>query len=133
MKPPYEWLDRMGAIQLPHFTLVLSQEELESALKHCKMLPGEAGPFCPKAGHTWMLNVDGKRIAIVGVRDHDEDGTEWHPCTVAALLVHEAVHIFQWWCDGVGETNPSDEFEAYCIQWISQQLFYEYDRRRSQQ
>lgn len=41
---------------------------------------------------------------------------------IAALLVHEAVHVFQNICEHLGEENPSSEFEAYSIQRISQDL-----------
>jgi len=40
-----------------------------------------------------------------------------------ALLVHEAVHLWQGIKDKFGETKPSKEFEAYSIQNITAQLF----------
>lgn len=45
---------------------------------------------------------------------------------IAAVLVHEAVHIWQRVCLCLNETTPSDEFEAYSIQWISQNLMFQY-------
>jgi hypothetical protein len=50
---------------------------------------------------------------------------------VAGLLVHEAVHIWQEHCERIGEDSPGRETEAYSIQWISQQLFWEYVRQVS--
>jgi hypothetical protein len=41
---------------------------------------------------------------------------------VIGLLAHEATHIWQTVCEHVGEKAPSAEFEAYAIQWITQQL-----------
>ncbi|TGB34391.1 hypothetical protein [Burkholderia thailandensis] len=43
---------------------------------------------------------------------------------IAALLVHEAVHLFQNICDVMGEESPSREFEAYSIQRLSQDLMW---------
>ena len=48
------------------------------------------------------------------------------PVTVAGLLVHEAVHIWQRYRESIGERTPSHEFEAYSIQWISQELMFAY-------
>ena len=57
------------------------------------------------------------------------------PDGVAALLVHEAVHVWQAFCGHIGEKSPSDEFEAYSIQSISYELlsaFARQSKRRAQ-
>lgn len=41
---------------------------------------------------------------------------------VYALLVHEAVHVWQAVRESLGESAPSAEFEAYSIQSIAQEL-----------
>jgi hypothetical protein len=64
----------------------------------------------------------GDIVAIVCIRRRDDVD----PINVAALLCHEAVHIFQWVCARIGEEKPSDEFQAYSIQWIAQQLMFAY-------
>jgi hypothetical protein len=48
---------------------------------------------------------------------------------VAAMLCHEAVHIVQRILRGIGESAPSDEFQAYSIQSVAQNLMYEYARQ----
>jgi hypothetical protein len=45
---------------------------------------------------------------------------------VMSVLVHEAVHVWQFHRDWIGERRPSAEFEAYSIQAISRNLFYAY-------
>lgn len=47
---------------------------------------------------------------------------------IHALLLHEAVHIFQHLCKVIGEDCPSSEFEAYQIQFIANSLFNMYDK-----
>ena len=44
---------------------------------------------------------------------------------IHSLLVHEAVHIWQWIKLQIGEKEPSVEFEAYAIQNLCQTLFDE--------
>jgi len=45
---------------------------------------------------------------------------------IYALLVHEAVHIWQDVKELIGEKEPSSEFEAYSLQQISQNLMFAY-------
>jgi hypothetical protein len=45
---------------------------------------------------------------------------------IAALIVHEAVHVWQECAEYLGEKNPGREFEAYSIQHISEQLMKSY-------
>jgi hypothetical protein len=42
------------------------------------------------------------------------------------MLVHEAVHVWQFHCENIGEREPSIEFEAYSIQAVSQFLMEAY-------
>jgi len=48
-----------------------------------------------------------------------------------AMLVHEAVHIWQRIREAMGENAPSSEFEAYSIQSISQDLMQSLDEHFS--
>lgn len=61
-------------------------------------------------------------VAIVTL--NNDEGKD--PIQVAALLVHEAVHIKQAILRYVGEDNVGDETEAYLIQRISQDLMQMY-------
>lgn len=45
---------------------------------------------------------------------------------IAAVIVHEAVHVWQECVGYIGEKKPCREFEAYSIQHISEQLMKSY-------
>jgi hypothetical protein len=56
---------------------------------------------------------------------------ERNPIEIAGLLVHEAVHIWQEYCDYYGESSPGREQEAYAIQAVAQELMAEFSSRLS--
>ena len=60
-----------------------------------------------------------KEVAIVCLQLSVDVSIEQH----YALLVHEAVHIWQRIRELLGESNPSKEFEAYAIQRLCLELF----------
>lgn len=62
---------------------------------------------------------DGRHCAIVFITPPEFNVTG---IGIASLLVHEAVHIWNWSMELIGESDPSDEFSAYGIQAISQEL-----------
>ena len=73
--------------------------------------------------HTFISETEGG-IALVCL---DLNDSLSHPgIEIAGLLVHEAVHIWQRDCELRGEKHPSDEYEAYAIQIISQNLMWQY-------
>lgn len=122
-----DWLNRDLMVG-PYMTLVLSDAEFGAALKHCK-LPRDGTEWI-KTAHAdatvhWADHPSGGIVCIVAIRPK--------PTTtgiqIASLLVHEAVHIFQKYCDHIGEDSPSSEFEAYSIQRIAQSLMESYAER----
>lgn len=46
-----------------------------------------------------------------------------------SLLVHESVHIWQFFVALISESSPSDEFEAYTVQEIFLNMLEEYQRQ----
>ena len=74
---------------------------------------------------THFLEAPNKmNAAIVTLFDHKPERE-----LIYALLVHEAVHIWQEIKKLIGEEHPSKEFEAYSMQAITQELFVEYQRQ----
>lgn len=117
------WLDRALVISPYYYCLAKTEKEY---LKECKRMAIPAPqPFLNEGAHAtthYFLLGDGRRIAIVCVGKHKARTKH----QINALLVHEAVHIWQEIKAELGETNPSKEFEAYGIQNIAQALMEEW-------
>ena len=72
---------------------------------------------------TVFESAEGKVSILVTLSDR-LDGKD--PMGIVALLVHEAVHVWQHICDHIGETKASKEVEAYAIQRIVSELMRAY-------
>lgn len=114
------WLDRALVIG-PSLTLCTSEAEFRSVLRRLKIkepVPFLGSPGANATTHCFSDSGSGEEVAVVCVGDVEGcDGVQ-----IAALLVHEAVHVWQNFCQGIGEAAPSAEFEAYSIQMIAQRL-----------
>ena len=120
------WLDRRIAAPGPHLALCLHREELPAALRALRFTtpldwvrPGKSAVV-----HTLITSWGG--MACIVCLD---DWQGRNPIEVAGLLVHEAVHIWQSYCDDIGEADPGREQEAYGVQAIAQELMAEFARR----
>ena len=110
--------------------LVLSEAEYMAAMKHCGISKKNIGSWIKSDSAdatVHILEKDNKQTFIVALRvnkkvTHDQ---------IVGLLVHEAVHIWQEFKRRIGENNPSDEFEAYSIQSISQRLISAYSLQKA--
>ena len=67
--------------------------------------------------HTWTSK--GNSICVICVPPRGKRTRAQY----AALIVHEATHVWQHIRDDIGESRPSAEFEAYSLQNICQSLF----------
>ena len=128
-KKTQTWLNR-GLFIGGYVALVTSQKEFEQALADIKMTDYKDA-FVPNGWpactHSFE-NVDGSIACIVGL--DMAKAAEQDPIDVAALLVHEAVHVWQQNESAAGKLGCfGTEGEAYAIQNISTQLMSEYARR----
>ena len=120
-----QWLAR-EMITGPYLALVLSEKAFLKAMKECKISKSEAGVWLktPTADATAHIfeHTTGDLMCVVALKV----GKDTTMDQVIGLLVHEAVHIWQHFKRRIGEAAPSDEFEAYSIQTISQRLIASY-------
>lgn len=120
-----KWLDR-ALITGPCLALVLSEEDYHRAMTAFKVPMAQRNPWlnsdhADATAHLLEHPTQGLG-AVVALRVRDGiEGVQ-----IAGLLVHEAVHIFQHFCERIGERQPSSEFEAYSIQAMAQRLMYSY-------
>lgn len=120
-----KWLDR-SLMTGPYLALVLNERDYQKAMSHFKVPHGERSPWITNAHSNatahYLTHPDHGQAAVVAVRVREGvSGIQ-----IAGLLVHEAVHVWQQFCENIGEAKPSPEFEAYSIQAIAQRLMASY-------
>jgi hypothetical protein len=125
-KKPDLWLERK-MFYGGYLAFVTSQEEFELALKEIECTDCQ-DTFVPNGWpactHTFA-NVNGSIACVVGF-DMERAAKE-DPIDVAALLVHEAVHVWQENEKAAGKLGCfGEEGEAYSIQNISTRLMAAY-------
>ena len=125
-----KWLDRVLEVNSGYFTLCTTEKKFARILKHLRIpkkdWPGFTnGWHCDATTHHFENREDFKVSSVVCLRLRN--GVSYPQ--IAALIVHEAVHIWQKTRDDYGERSPSPEFEAYAIQNITQRLLEEYQRQ----
>jgi hypothetical protein len=119
-----KWLER-DLVTGPYLGLATNEKDFRKALRTLKV-PREKWPAAwlnddATANCSTFTNPSGGIACVVCVRLGEQSGIE-----AAATLVHEAVHVWQTWCDYKGERDPSIEFEAYAIESIAKRLMQAY-------
>lgn len=121
-----KWLSRMPGAPGPNLMLCLSQAEFDRASRQLKT---PRGPWLHETAYATVhhyQNEDNEIAAVVCLRQ-PSPGVKG--ADTAAVLVHEAVHIWQAYAEFIGEDKPGAEQEAYAIQFFSAALLHEYARR----
>lgn len=113
------WLDRT-LIQGPHYCLALNQREYAKAAKECGRKNHDIGEWLAEGEDARVTTFPGGMVVTVR-----KGKLSWQ----VDRLAHEAVHIFQFHCAAIGESNPSPEFQAYAIQSIFSNLHAELRKR----
>lgn len=123
-----KWLDR-SLLMGGYLTLVTSQTEYKRALKDLECDANDR--FVTEGAYAsthCLRNTDGSIAHIVAV--DKERAKDYTGVDIAALLVHEAVHVWQNTEVDAGEMGCfGKEGEAYAVQCISLTLMREYAKR----
>ena len=111
-----------------HLAFFLREEDFRKELKRLE-LPREEWPSFIRTGDasTHFITYRGKPACLVCMPLSPRTTIEQYH----ALLVHEAVHVWQFIRQSIGEDSPSSEFEAYSIQGIAQSLMEAFKEQRS--
>lgn len=121
-----KWLDR-GVLMTPYLALCVTEDEYHATLKHRKFsgdIPSFTGSGHDGATTHILSDCHGSLVCLVNCHFETKDAAQ-----VAALMAHEAVHVWKAQMDDIGEDCPGEEIEAYGIQNITQTLYAEAIRR----
>jgi hypothetical protein len=119
------WLNRTLLVG-PNLALVTSEAEIKKLAKEFDVFPPEVWlpDHWDACTHTWR--VGSQLICIVCI--NMKRASEMAPTHVAALLVHEATHVWQETKEKIGG-GIGHESEAYAMQNICRELFDAYARK----
>ncbi len=115
-----QWLDVRLVYWPVYLTVCTTEDQFRKAAKRlgCREPGNWIEPGADAACNTFTCS-NGKPACIVCVRPRGKRSRAvW-----AALLVHEAAHVWQKIRSELGESRPSAEFEAYSLQAITKELF----------
>ena len=126
MKKQSIWCNRNLHVS-PYMGLCLTQKEFQT--EYQSFVPAAKGvpryPTGEGGAMTCELSKDDTRelLCIVAVSEEHTDD----PVELVKTLTHEAVHVWQFYCDEICETNPSPEFMAYGISYLAAELIMKYN------
>jgi hypothetical protein len=122
------WIDR-SLLQGPRVAVVTSQRQYLAVLRSIDYK--EPDEFCPARMLACVHSFEaaGELVCVVGInlpRTRAMDSID-----VAALLVHEAVHVWQRTRDAIGADGVGRELEAYAVQNIAAGIMRAYVKASS--
>lgn len=121
-----QWIDRELLRSPVYYCLCTTEKEYLAELKKLNIeYPDRWVKDSSGARTHFLITDEGSTCAVVCLPLKEDHSILEHE----ALLVHEAVHIFQEICDTWGEKKPSPEFEAYSIQRISLNLLHQLHKK----
>lgn len=123
------YYDRKLVTSPIQWCVCLSPEAFNKAQRQLNVPKAHRGEWITQGFNATVHHIvdEGREYSVVCYRP---DSTKSR-AQQFAMLVHEAVHIWQRIRESMGETTPSCEFEAYSIQSISQDLMQALDTHLS--
>jgi len=123
------WCDQALVYNPYKLALCLTEKQYRHELRKLGIPEKLWSPFvlegCQATTHTFDNVSGGSSVILICVDDGCATLNQIH-----AILVHEAMHVWQRIKKAIGEKRPSKEFEAYSMQSITQRLFNAYDEMR---
>jgi len=117
-----KWLDRGLLFSSAYLGLCTTEKQWKKVCKAHKVkdAPNWIGEGANASTH--RIQWKNKTLLIVCIRKPCKHSVH----AIHALLVHEAVHMWQYIKEDLGETQPSPEMEAYAVQNLSFNLMEAY-------
>lgn len=129
-KDNLQYCDRSLFISPIYYALCTNEKSYHNECKRVGILKKYRNDFISnnKSDATvHYFETKGKTICFVCIDKEKVKKEKTSDVEIYGLLIHEAVHIWQEIKLNIGENNPSQEFEAYSIQCIAQQLIQAYN------
>ena len=123
-----KWL-RRALLKSFNYCLAIDEKGFRKVLKEIKLPRNEWPEFMPysaAAVTNFLTDSEGSNLIVVCYQ-HKKS---YSAATIAGILAHEAVHVWQHTRDAIGEKSPSSEQEAYAIQNITRELMDSFQRQR---
>lgn len=119
------WCDR--GILPPYFGFCPNEKAWHNTIKRLKA-PAQDYPTSD-ASCTALRNADTGVLCVVVTLADKFDEQEF-AIGVIGLIVHEAMHVWRYIREDIGEHEPSTEFEAYAMHHIVMELLKAYKTTR---
>lgn len=103
------------------YRLVTSAKEFQKLLSKLRL---GADAYCDDGALAQTYHYRDAGVCLVCLKE----GLALSDIEVFGLLVHEAVHVWQFHCEWIGEEKPGNETEAYAIQKIATELIKAYSK-----
>jgi hypothetical protein len=119
-----KWIDRELIRSQVYYCLCTTEKQYLKEVKRLKVPYPDPWLVEGSTGTAHFFDYEGSVAAVVTMAIDPKRSMLEHE----ALLIHEAVHIYQEICRKMREKMPGKEFEAYSIQRIALNLLHKFHK-----